>query len=116
MDVYNKPKIADVYKDFFASIGQNLASQIPKSSKTFEIYINKVNIIIESKPLSINVLKDAFILLKISKSLGVDDVSFNIIKKCFTMLCEPFNLPISAISWKGGISRWFKNYKSDSNP
>ena len=34
----------------------------------------------DSKPLSINELKDAFFSLKINKSSGVDDVSFNIIK------------------------------------
>ena len=28
-------------------------------------------------------------MLKISKSSGVGDVSFNIIKKCFGVLCEP---------------------------
>ena len=43
----------------------------------------------DSKPLSINELKDAFFSLKINKSLGVDDVSFNIIKKCFGVHCEP---------------------------
>ena len=58
-------------------------SQLPKSSKTFETYINKVNVIMDSKPLSINELKDAFFSLKINKSSGVEDVSFNIIKKYF---------------------------------
>ena len=36
----------------------------------------------DSKPLSINELKEAFFLAKINESSGVDDVSFNIIKKC----------------------------------
>ena len=36
MDVYNKRQIADAFNDFFTNIGQKLASQIPKSSKTFE--------------------------------------------------------------------------------
>ena len=43
----------------------------------------------DSKPLSINEFKDAFFSLKINKSLGVHNVSFNIIKKCFGVLCEP---------------------------
>ena len=79
MDVYNKLKIADAFNNFFTNIGQKLASQIPKSSKTFETYINKVNVIMESKPLLINELKDAFFSLKINKSSSVDDVSFNVI-------------------------------------
>ena len=89
VDVYNKPEIADTFNNFFTNIGQKLASQIPKSSKTFEIYMNKVNVIMDSKHLSINELKDTFFSLKINKSSSVDDVSFNIIKKCFRMLCEP---------------------------
>ena len=52
----------------------------------------------ESQPLSINELKDAFFSLKINKSPGHDGVSFNLIKKCFGELCEPlkylFNLSI----------------------
>ena len=42
-----------------------------------------------SKPLLMKEFKDAFFLLKINKSSGVDNVSFNIIKKCFRVLCEP---------------------------
>ena len=79
VDVYNKLEIADAFNDFFTNIGQKLANQIPKSSKTFETYINKANVIMESKPLLISELKDAFFQLKINKSSGVDDVSFNII-------------------------------------
>ena len=71
-------------------IGQKLANQIPKSSKTFETYINKINVVMDSnKPLSINELKDAFFSLKINSNSGVDHVSFNIIKKCFGVLSKP---------------------------
>ena len=59
VDVYNKREIADAFNDFFTNIGQKLANQIPKSSKTFETYINKANVIMESKPLLISELKDA---------------------------------------------------------
>ena len=38
VDVYNKREIADAFNDFFTNIGQKLASQIPKSPKTFERY------------------------------------------------------------------------------
>ena len=54
MDVYDKPEIANALNDFFRNIGQNLASQIPESSKAFETYINKMNVIMDSKTLSIN--------------------------------------------------------------
>ena len=42
-----------------------------------------------SKPLLVNELKDAFFLLKLNKSSRVDDASFNIIKKCLGVYCEP---------------------------
>ena len=129
VDVYNKPEIADAFNDFFANIGQKLASKIPKSPKTFETYINKVNVIMDSKPLSINELKDAFFSLKINKSPGVDDVSFNIIKKCFGVLCEPLiylfqlslekrvfpdDLKIAKVTpiYKAGDSSDISNYRS----
>ena len=88
-DVYNKRKAADALNDFLTNIGQKLANQISKSSKTFEIYINKANVLIESKPLSINELKNAFFSLKINKSSGVDDVSFNIIKNTLGCFANP---------------------------
>ena len=104
VDVYNKPEIADAFNDFFTNIGQKLASQITKSSKTFETYMNKVNVIMDSKPLSINELKDAFFSLKINKISGVDDVRFHIIKKCFGMLWEPLIYLFQLSLEKGGIS------------
>ena len=44
VDVYNKRKIADAFNDFSTNVGQKLVSQIPKSSETFETYINKVSV------------------------------------------------------------------------
>ena len=82
----------------------------------------------DSKPLSINELKDAFFSLKINKSSGVDNVSFNIIKKCFGVLCEnliylfqlslekqvfPDDLKIAKITliYKAGDSSDVSNYR-----
>ena len=45
VDVQNKTEITDAFNDFYTNIDQKLASQIPESSKTFETYINKVNVI-----------------------------------------------------------------------
>ena len=45
-----------------------------------------------------NELKDVFFSLKVIRSPGYDDISFYVLKKCFTSLCEPlkylFNLSI----------------------
>ena len=39
-----KPEIADTFNYFFTNIDLKLASQIPKLSKTFETYTNKMNV------------------------------------------------------------------------
>ena len=98
VDIFDESKISNDFKAFFTSIGSKLASKIPNASTTFESYINKTDSIMETKQLSINELKDAFFTLKIDKSPGYDDISFNVLKKYFSSLCEPlkylFNLSI----------------------
>ena len=58
----------------------------------------------ESQPLSINELKNAFLSLKINKSPGHDGVSFNVIKKCFGELCEPLKYLLNLSIVKGIFS------------
>ena len=98
VDIFDKRKIANEFNSFFTNIGSKLASKIPNASTTFESYINKPDSIMKIKQLSMNELKDAFFSLKINKSPGYDDISFNVVKKCFSSLCEPlkylFNLSI----------------------
>ena len=52
----------------------------------------------ETKPLSMNELKDAFYLFKSNKNLSYNAISYNVIKKCFDSYCEPlkykFNLSV----------------------
>ena len=81
-DIFDTKKIADEFNKFFTNIGTDLANKIPNASKRFDFYITKVNTSMESQPLSINELKDAFFSLKINKSPGHDGVSYNVIK-CF---------------------------------
>ena len=88
-DIFDAAKITDEFNKFFTNIGTDLANKIPHASKSFDSYITKANTSMESQPLSVNELKDAFFSLKINKSTGHDGVSFNVIKKCFGELCEP---------------------------
>ena len=85
----------------------NLASKTPNASTTFESYINKPDYIMETKQILINELKDALFSLKINKSLGYDDISFNILKKCFSSLCEPleymFNIKKRSVQLQANI-------------
>ena len=97
VDIFDKRKIANEFNAFFTNIGSKLASKIPNASTTFESYINKPDSFMKTKQHSMNELKDAFFSLKI-KSPGYDGISFNVVKKCFSSLCEPlkylFNLSI----------------------
>ena len=45
----------------------------------------------ETKQLVISELKDAFFSLKIDESPGYDEISFNVLKNCFSSLYEPLN-------------------------
>ena len=98
VDIFDKCKITNEFNALFTNIGSKLASKIPHASTAFESYINKPDSIMKTKQLSMNELKDAFFSLKINKSPGYDDIGFNVVKKCFSSLCEPlkylFNLSI----------------------
>ena len=59
-------------------------------------HINKVNVIMDSMPLLINNLKDAFFLLKINRK--VLTMSVSILSKMFWSALQTLNLPISTIS------------------
>ena len=52
-----------------------------------DIYMKNVSSEMENKPLSINEFKGAFFSLKINKSTGHDDISYNVLSKCFGELC-----------------------------
>ena len=75
----------------------------------------------ESQPLSINELKDAFFSLKINKSPGHNGVSFNVMKNCFRELCEPlkylFNLSIVKGNFPDDlkIAKVTRIYKADNS-
>ena len=86
----------DGLSDLFTNTVQKLDSQIPISSKTFETYINKLNVIMDSEPLSIKELKETFLLLKYEKA-------------------QVLTKFVSIFSRKIAISRLFKNCKSSSN-
>ena len=77
------------------------------ASTTLESYMNKPDsIIIEIKQLSMNELKDAFFSLKINKSPGYDDISFNVVKKCFVNLLRLGILELRNRVPKPSYAKW----------
>ena len=84
-DIFDQEKISTEFNRFFANAGPMLAKQIPE---------------MQHKSVSVNELRDVFFSLKLNISPGYDEISFNVVKKCFSELCEPlkhvFNLSIEA--------------------
>ena len=121
VDLFDQTKIAREFNFFFTNIGKNLASKIPNASTPFEYFVNKSDFVMETKPLSMNELKDAFYSLKSNKSPGYDDISYNVIKKCFGSLCEPlkyfFNLSIEKGVFQDDlkIARVTPTYRSEGS-
>ena len=102
-DILYGKNIANEFNNFFTDIiGLKLTKKIPESSQPFESYKKKVNSEMENKPLSISELKDAFFSLKINKSTGHDDISYNVVSKCFGELCTPLK-HIFDLSFENGI-------------
>ena len=89
VDLFDQTKIACEFNSFFTNIGKNRPSKIPNASTPFEYFVNKSDFFMETKQLLINELRDAFYSLKNNKRPGYDDISYNVIKKCFGTLCEP---------------------------
>ena len=72
--------IAENFDKYFTQIGPNLAKDIGTSTKSFDECIKKHGTTQPEKVISVNGFKDAFFSLKINKSSGYDDISFNVVK------------------------------------
>ena len=123
--------IAESFNKYFTQIGPKLAKDIGTSTKSFNEYIKKHDTTQPEKVISVNELKYAFFSLKINKSTGYDDISFNVVKKCFGVLQKPllhiFNLSLQTgifqdnfkincvtLLFKGGENYGLGNYRSIS--
>ena len=88
-EVSGKVGIANKFNTFLTNIGAELAKNIPNASRPFESYIKKVDTTMPTDSLTINEVKEAFFSLKINKSPWCDEISFNVIKNCFSELNIP---------------------------
>ena len=59
------------FNSFVTNEGKNLAKKIPNASTPFEYFVNKSDFVMETKPLSMNGLEDAFYSLKSNESPGM---------------------------------------------
>ena len=101
-EIVGETKIANEFNNFFTNIGPKLAQKVPQPSRPFQSYMKTVNSELENKKVTINELKEAFFSLKINKSAGFDDISYNVVKNCFGELSDPL-LHILNLSFLNGI-------------
>ena len=99
IETYDKNLIANRFNNYFTSIGETLASKIPKSTRTYESYLTKHNSDLEMQDLTENELKNGFYSLKPNKSSGFDNISARTILQCYESLKAPlkyiFNLSLN---------------------
>ena len=78
-----------------------MLAKFPLLRTAFETYVETANSTMESNPLSINELKDALFSLKINKTPGYSEISFNVVK-CFGELYDTLKF-IFELSLEKGI-------------
>ena len=81
--------IANKFNKFFTNIGPEVARKIPTASRTFESFLNKIDITMPADSITINEYKESFFPLKTNKSPGYDEISSNVIINCFSELNDP---------------------------
>ena len=59
-DVTSEIVIANEFNKFFTSIGPELARKIPTASRTFESFLNKIDLTMPADSITINEVKEAF--------------------------------------------------------
>ena len=72
-------EIAKKFNECFTEIGPSFARKIPTPSKPFENFLKKTSTTLPERCFTINELKGAFFSLKMNKSTGADEISFNVI-------------------------------------
>ncbi|XP_065665414.1 uncharacterized protein LOC136086848 [Hydra vulgaris] len=100
--ISNKETIVEKLNDYFLEVGPKLADKIPKNTTNFESYIKPTNISMKEVNLNTSEVRNAFNSLKNNKSVGIDQISVNVVKAIFDII-EPSLLHIFNLSIKSGI-------------
>jgi hypothetical protein len=100
--ISNKETIVEKLNDYFLEVGPKLADKIPIITTNFKSYIKPTNISMKEVNLNINELRNAFNSLKNNKSVGIDQISVNVVKAIFDII-EPSLFHIFNLSIQSGI-------------
>ena len=98
-NIWKKKEIGETFNNYFVYIGPKLAASIPESKKTFQHYIHYNGPLLSTINLMDLELENAFVSLKINKSLRYDDIFANVFKKepneTFVILKHIFNISLA---------------------
>ena len=107
-ETYDKKIISKTFNEFFINIGPQLAAKIPVAELSYKSYLKEHNCIQKEYPLENEELEKAFFSLKVNKSPGHDELSFNVIKPVFTLIQDPLRYIFNLSLKKGVFSDDFK--------
>ena len=93
--------IANEFNKFVTSIGPELARKIPTASRTFESFLNKIDLTMPADSITINEVKEVFFSLKTNKMPGYDEISSNVIINCFSESNDPLKYLFEKSTEKG---------------
>ena len=118
-NITDEELIAKQFNAYFTKIGNKFAKKIQASSLNFTSFMENYNNTQSESTLIVNELIETFFSLKINKSPGYDDISFNVVRNCFGPLLKPL-MAIFNLSLQKGcfpeelkISRVTPIYKAD---
>ncbi len=88
--ITDEQTIADKINNHFAAIGTKVADTVPTIDKSFRDFLpERERRNIEFKPLTISQVLEAILSIKSKKSLDINDVSFDLLKKVAPQICRP---------------------------
>ena len=83
-------QLAEEFNHHFATIGTNLASEIPESASTsYHNYLTGTNKRFEFHPTTPNHVLSLLNTLDKSKAAGLGDISARLIRECADLICSP---------------------------
>ena len=84
-NIFDQKTIANSFNEHFANVGPKLASEIPQSQRSFEMYLKGSDSSFEEVTSSDEEIKTGFFSLKSGKSPGFDEINYDIVKCIFDL-------------------------------
>ena len=101
-EIHSKQDIADIFNDFFTSIGSDLARKIPQNNVLYTSFLNNIDTEMKMYDVTDEEMKKAFHSLKSNKSAGFDEISPKVVKSVASEIFKPLKF-VTNLSIRKGI-------------